>query len=226
MRGAWVVAAGVLVGCGQATAPEPATPPAARAPSAEIAATVATADAAPAADLTVQAGPLRVLAFGIRDADGSVLRVQRLEVHRDGARPDAIQVIDGLSTETPSTPEAPGLETRDMNFDGHPDLRLMEFRSAGPNTPWLNWLYDPAQGRFVASPALDALPSVEFDTATQEVRSAWRDGATRSGVDVHVWQTGTLTPLRRELREAGSDGRETVRYQRWVEGAWVTIERL
>ena len=222
MRRAWVAAAGVLVGCGQATAPEPATPPTATAPAA-----AASADTPPAAALTVQAGPLRVLAFGLRDGDGSeVLRVQRLEVHREGAGPDAIQVIDGLSTETPSTSEAAGLEAPDMNFDGHPDLRLMEFRSAGPNTPWLNWLYDPAQGRFVASPALDALPSAEFDAAAQEVRSAWRDGATRRGVDVHGWQAGTLTPLRRELREAGPDGQETVRHQRWVDGAWVTIERV
>jgi hypothetical protein len=224
MRGTWVAAAGVVLGCGQAPAPEPAAPPAA---AASAAPTAATADAAPAAALTVQAGPLRVLAFGARDGQGNdVLRVQRLEVYSDAAGQAPIQVLAGLSTETPSSPEAPGLETPDMNFDGHPDLRLIEFRSAGPNTPWLNWLYDPTQARFVASQALDALPSAEFDAATREVRSPWRDGATRSGVDVHVWQAGTLTPLRRELRQVGPDGRETLSHQRWVDGAWVTVERL
>jgi hypothetical protein len=205
MRRAWLVAVGLLGGCGQA--PEPAS--------------TAGPDAAPPA-LTVTAGDLRVLAYGTREGDG-LLRVQRLELRRgDSAAP--LQVIADLATETPSTPEAPGLETPDMNFDGHPDLRLIEFRSAGPNTPWLNWLYDPAQARWVASPALDALPSAEFDADARELRSPWRDGAARHGVDVHGWQDGELRPLRRELREAGPDGRETLSHQVWADGGWRPAE--
>ena len=44
-----------------------------------------------------------------------------------------------------------------MNFDGHADIRLVESRAAGPTLPCLHWLYEPASGRFVASPALNDL---------------------------------------------------------------------
>lgn len=144
----------------------------------------------------VRAGEYLVRLIGERDAPG-LLRVQRLEIRRaDGGDDDSpVQQIDGLATETPVTPDFPGLEALDMNFDGHPDLRLIEFRPAGPNVPYLNWLYHPAQARFVASPALDALPSAMFLPDKGEVHVPWRDGATRSGVDVYRWNEGSLVKV-------------------------------
>jgi hypothetical protein len=83
-----------------------------------------------------------------------------------------------------------------MDFDGHPDLRLIEFRAAGPNTPWLHWLYRPgndgASGRFEASPALDALSPTRFDAERRQVIVDWRDGAARSGSDAYEWRNGAL----------------------------------
>jgi len=170
----------LLVACGERAPPKPAAPPEASVPSAPPA-------------VSVRAGAYDVRLIGERDAP-DLLRVQRLEIRRadDSEHAPPLQSIEGLATETPSTPDAPGLEVLDMNFDGHPDLRLIEFRPAGPNMPYLNWLYDPAQSRFVASPALDALPSAAFLPDTGEVRVPWRDGATRSGVDVYRWQGGQL----------------------------------
>ncbi|WP_158288852.1 XAC2610-related protein [Rubrivivax albus] len=122
---------------------------------------------------------------------GDVLQVQRLVVRRAGLS-EPVQVIDGLQTETPWPPDAPGLEAVDMNFDGHVDLRLIEFRTAGPNTPWRHWLYDPGSARFVASEALDALSPTRFDAERRVVIVDWRDGAARHGRDAYAWQDGAL----------------------------------
>lgn len=184
-------AAGLLLaGCGRPA--EPPVPPAATvaadAPAAQP------AEPPPPAALppdTIAAGPFTVTAVGERDGD--LLRVQRLEVRRSGeAAP--LQVIDGLQTETPwAAPEA-ALQALDMDFDGHPDLRLMVFRAAGPNTPWLHWRFDPALARFVASAALDALSPTRFDAERQRVIVDWRDSAARSGSDAYVWQGDALQP--------------------------------
>jgi hypothetical protein len=171
LAGLWIG----LTACGEAPAPA-ALPPAA------------------AVD-TVVAGDLRVTAVGERE--GEVLHVQRLEIRAPG-RPEPVQVIDGLQTDTPWPPSAPGLEAIDMDFDGHPDLRLIEFRAAGPNTPWRHWLYDPAQQRFVASAALDALSPTRYDATRRRVVVDWRDGAARQGSDSYAWQGGTLQPATTE----------------------------
>ena len=178
-----VLVAGLLGGCHRAPDSAPADPmPPGNAPA---------ASAAPAAPLpdSVAAGGFVVTAQGERAGD--VLQVQRLVVRRAG-QAEPVQVIDGLQTETPWPPDAPGLEAVDMNFDGHADLRLMEFRAAGPNTPWRHWLYAPGSARFVASDALDALSPTRFDAERRLVIVDWRDGAARSGRDAYAWQEGTL----------------------------------
>ncbi len=168
-----------LPGCGEPTA----LPPAPAAPA---------ASAAPVRDTdSILAGSLHISAIGERE--GELLHVQRLEVYRTGQH-EPVQVIRGLQTDTPWPPGRPGLEAPDMNFDGHPDLRLIEFRAAGPNTPWRHWLYDPAQQRFVASEALDALSPTRFDAASRRIIVDWRDGAARHGSDAYVWRDGALQP--------------------------------
>ncbi len=140
---------------------------------------------------SIAAGDFTVTAVGQRDGD--LLRVRRLEVRRTGLD-EPLQVIDGLETETPWTTPDTGLQAPDMDFDGHPDLRLMAFRAAGPNTPWRHWRFDPASGRFVPSAALDALSPTRFDAARRLVILDWRDGAARSGSEAYVWQGDALQP--------------------------------
>ncbi len=127
------------------------------------------------------------------------LNVQAIEVQPPaGAGP--LQRIDGLDTQTPIVPGVPLLELLDMNFDGHADIRLIESRSAGPNTPFLNWLFDPASRQFVASPALNALNAPSFDAQKKQVVDRWRDGADRYGTDVYVWRDGQLQANARSAR--------------------------
>ncbi|MGB7950314.1 MAG: hypothetical protein WCH75_21715, partial [Candidatus Binatia bacterium] len=90
------------------------------------------------------------------------LHVKKIEVRR-GASSAPVQVIEGLDTATPISSNTPALAVLDMNFDGYGDIRLVESRPAGPNIPYLNWLFDPGSGRFVESRALNAITSPQFD---------------------------------------------------------------
>jgi hypothetical protein len=151
--------------------------------------------------------------------DGT-LRLSAIEVRRAGAA-ELVQRLDGLDTQTPTTAGGPILEQIDMDFDGIPDMRVVESIPAGPNVPYRNWRYDRASGRFVASAELDELTSPVFDAQRREVRSDWRDGAARYGTDTLTWRDGRLAPQRRVTREAGSTGKVTQRTYSWSGGGWV-----
>lgn len=153
----------------------------------------------------------------------SVLHVRSIEIRR-GAETPLWQRIDGLDTDTPRTGGAPGFEVRDMNFDGYADIRLIEHRTAGPNVPYLNWLYDPASGRFVESPALDAITSPQFDAVAREIRSDWRDSATRYGTDIYVIRDGQPVPVRRETKDYKAPGVYTLQVLRRGDGTWHVVE--
>src|SRR6185436_4464256 len=97
---------------------------------------------------------------------------------------------------------------------------------AGPNVPYLNWLFDPASGRFQASPALDAIASPTFDATTREIRSEWRDGPTRYGTDIYTFRDGALVALRREVKVYSAPGRYTAQVLRPTDGGgWTVVEQ-
>lgn len=164
--------------------------------------------------------PLRftLLAAAAPGADG-ILRLQAIEVRHAGSA-ELLQRLDGLDTQTPST-TVPVLEQIDLDFDGIPDVRVIEALPAGPNVPYRNWLYNRASGRFVASPQLDEVTSPVFDAERREVRSDWRDGATRYGTDTLAWRNGRLEPLRRVMFEAGQAGKAVQRTYTWTGSGWV-----
>ena len=154
---------------------------------------------------------------------GGILRVRAIEVRRD-ATAEPWQRVEGLATATPWSAEAPGFEVLDMNFDGYADIRLIEARPAGPNVPYLNWLYEPASGRFVESRALNQITSPRFDTGTRELRSDWRDGATRYGTDFYAFRDGQPVLVRRETKEYKRPGVYTLQVSRHIDGAWRVVE--
>ena len=152
-----------------------------------------------------------------------ILHVHAIEIRNGGAR--TTQVLDALDTETPVSGEVQGLQVIDMNFDGYRDIRIQEFASAGPNTPYLNWLYDPATGLFEASTVLNEIASPEFDASAHEIRSAWRDGATRYGTDFYEVSNGVPRLTRRESRVYDQPGVYTLEISRWVDDKWEVVER-
>lgn len=162
---------------------------------------------------------------GDRLAESSeTLHVKTIEIRRAGAT-EPVQIIEGLDTATPVSTDLPGLAVLDMNFDGYGDIRLVEFQPAGPNIPYLNWLFDPTSERFVESRALNAITSPQFDPATREIRSDWRDGATHYGTDIYVFRDGGPVLVRKELKEYTGPGLYTLQVSRFVNGVWKVVEQ-
>src|SRR6185436_17811266 len=106
---------------------------------------------------SLEAFAFTLIADGPAEPAGT-LPVKAIEVRR-GAATAPVQTIDGLDTETPVPAQGPVLGVLDMNFDGYQDIRLVELQPAGPNVPYLNWLFDPASGLFVESRALNEITS-------------------------------------------------------------------
>jgi hypothetical protein len=102
--------------------------------------------------------------------EDGILRLSAIEVRHAGSA-ELLQRLDGLDTQTPTTAGAPVLEQIDLDFDGTPDIRVIESLPAGPNVPYRNWRYDRASARFVACPELDEVASPVFDAERREVRS-------------------------------------------------------
>jgi hypothetical protein len=161
-------------------------------------------------------GPVRATLHAAEaPGDTGVLQVQAIELQRGG---QLLQRIEGLDTQTPASP-AP-IEVLDMNFDGIADLRLVESRPAGPNTPYLHWLWDNTHQRFVPSPALDDLSAPRFDARRKQVQSDWRDGPTHYGTDTYVWRAGELHAVSRQERLYNVPGRYTLKTYTWADGGW------
>ncbi len=153
---------------------------------------------------------------------GGLLSVRAIEVRRVGEA-DLLQRIAGLSTATPSSADAPGLEALDLDFDGYADLRLIASPPAGPNLPCLHWLYKPATGRFVSEPALDDIGGPRPDAARRELRADWRDGPTRTGSDFYAWRGGNPVLVRKEERQYSRPGSYTLKVSRVVNGVWRVV---
>lgn len=102
-----------------------------------------------------------------------------------------VQTLD-LKAEPVIDLETVGVLFMDFNFDGLEDLAVMEFLPAGPNVPYLFFLFDKTQGKFTANASLNALTSPEIQPGTKQIASNWRDGAARSGRDLYEWDNGAL----------------------------------
>ena len=171
---------------------------------------------------------LTILALAERDAssksaNSDVASVGAIEIR--GSDGLLRQRIEGLHTRTVSTSELNGLELVDLNFDGYADLRMMEAPSAGPNTSYMNWLFDPVSERFVPIPALDQLPGLKVVASARELRSEWRDGPSMYGTDVYVFRDGKLVPIRRERRTYSRPGAFTLEISRPDGTGWRVLQK-
>jgi len=158
------------------------------------------------------------------EGNSETLRAKKIEIRRGDAT-EPFQVIQGLDVETSLTSGAPGISVIDMNFDGYRDFRLMELQPAGPNVPYLNWLFDPASGRFTDSRVLNQITSPQFDSAKREIRSDWRDGPDRYGTDIYVYKQGEPVLVRKESKEYQRPGVYLSKISRLINGEWRTLEQ-
>ena len=115
-----------------------------------------------------------------------------------------VTVFDGLESNYYENSVLQGyLITEDMNFDGYTDFRLMESPTAGPNTYWYFWLFDPETGTFYRSGEFEdsSLVSPEFDQDNRTIICFHRDGMGMYGTEYYFIEDGHLLLVKSEKTE-------------------------
>jgi uncharacterized repeat protein (TIGR01451 family) len=142
---------------------------------------------------------------GTTDASGNtrILTINITQRPEDaGANGLSQDITVPLSIET-STPlnVVNSLIVEDMNYDGNDDFRIVRNVPAGPNIPYLYYIYDPATRQFIYNPAYEDITSPEFPGNSQ-VRSQWRESAVQWGIDTYTIVNNTPILIQRETWEA------------------------
>ncbi len=108
--------------------------------------------------------------------------------------------LPAIDTSTPLS-DTNSLIVADMNYDGNDDFRIVREIPAAPNIPYVYYLFDPTAAKFVYNESYGVITSPEFP-GNNEIRSKWRDGAARWGVDTYKIANNTPTLTQREVWEA------------------------
>jgi LysM repeat protein len=141
---------------------------------------------------------------GTLDSSGN-MKIGTINIYQ---RPEDVG-LGGLSQNITSVPletstavnNTNSLIVGDMNYDGNDDFRIVKFLPAGPNIPYLYYLYDPGTRSFIYSKAYENITSPEFP-GNSEIRSKWRESAAKSGIDTYTVANNTPRLTRRETWEA------------------------
>jgi LysM repeat protein len=141
---------------------------------------------------------------GTKDASGN-MKIATIKVYQ---KPEDVGV-GGLSQDIASVPvetftptnDPNSLIVGDMNYDGNDDFRILKNVPAGPNIPYLYYIYDPATRLFVYNQAYANITSPEFP-GDNTIRSQWRENAAKRGIDTYTIANNTPRLTQREVWEA------------------------
>ncbi|MEM9102778.1 MAG: lysozyme inhibitor LprI family protein [Pseudomonadota bacterium] len=98
----------------------------------------------------------------------------------------------------------------DANFDGYLDFRTPQFRTAGPNTPYLFYLYQPEAQKFVFSPKISDIVSAQFDAEKKAISSFTRNHAASYTKKIYSVKNDAPQLNYHEARECETQGKEVV----------------
>lgn len=140
-------------------------------------------------------------------------------------RPETLQTLDGFVAYPVLDDGWDAFIIEDLNFDGYRDLRLMADMPAGPNIPYVYWLFDPQAQRFARNQALEQITAPEIDAANQQIISNWRNGAATFGTDTWRWENGALALVRQEVVEYIDENRYTLTIRERVGGELTITEQ-
>lgn len=133
-----------------------------------------------------------------------------------------IQVIGGIETTTPNGE----IYLEDLNFDGFKDLRVQVMISAGANAPYLYWLYDTNQGKFIRHKELEQVISPEIDLQKKQLISHERISAAEYLSTIYAWQNGELQPVMKE-KTFCQEAKDCVKsYYKMANGEWQKTQSL
>jgi len=157
----------------------------------------------------VTPAPQRWTLKGIKDRDGDVVELQ---VFKAGET-EPYQRLTGFSARPIDDLENGKLV--DLNCDGRTDIMLMEFLPAGPNVPYLYWIYNPQSNRFECVPP-EGQSSCSFqfpdpvDCETKQLVTNERDSASTYIVRHWGWQGTQLVIVKEIQTELVKNGQKRV----------------
>jgi LysM repeat protein len=135
---------------------------------------------------------------------GGKMKIATLKVYQ---RPEDVpqgalsqDLTISIETATPMN-DPNSLVIADMNYDGNDDFRIIKNLPASPNVPYLYYLFDPTTRKFVYSAAYEAITSPEF-TGNSEIRSKWKESATKWGIDTYKVTNSIPALTQKETWEA------------------------
>jgi LysM repeat protein len=131
---------------------------------------------------------------------GTIKVYQRPEDVGQGGLSQDITMVASVVTSTPIN-DANSLIVGDMNYDGNDDFRIVEFLPAGPNIPYVYYIFNPATKQFEYNEAYKKITSPEFPGNSQ-IHSKWRESAVKSGIDTYTIANNIPTLTQRESWEA------------------------
>lgn len=112
----------------------------------------------------------------------------------------------------------------DLNFDGAQDILCM-CDMGTVNGSYLSWLWDPAQGQFIAGPGLCGY-AVEPDPEERQVSVSSRNGWGTYDTDIYVPdEKGALVHVKRIHKEPAEEGSEELKttVQVLIDGQWTEV---
>ncbi len=125
---------------------------------------------------------------------------QRPEDVPTGALTQDITLPASITTST-TVNNATSLVVGDVNYDGNDDFRVVEFLPAGPNIPYLYFIYDPATKTFVYNETYRKITSPEFP-GSPTITSKWRESAVKWGIDTYTITNNLPVLTKRESWQA------------------------
>lgn len=106
-----------------------------------------------------------------------------------------------------------GLRMIDVNFDGFDDILLQQFVPAGPNIPYLYYLYSPALGQFVRNEAFEVIFAPQLDPLARTITSFERVNAV-SGIETIYQVFGNEPVIYRQTSTAITPRGQTIYHVR------------
>lgn len=113
----------------------------------------------------------------------------------------------------------------DMNFDRKKDFRLMEFLPAGPNVPFLYWIYNPKKELFEENKNYGEITSPEFDYEKKQINSTWRNGCCEHGQDTYEIKKRIPKLIERFISGEDSQGYGYTETWKLIKGKLELIEK-
>ena len=112
----------------------------------------------------------------------------------------------------------------DVNFDGHNDIRLLQFLPAGPNLPYYFWSYNPSAQKFQRQKALEEITSPDFDPKKKLIYSFWRSSCCDHGSSTYRYINGRPTLIEEsEVKE--EDGKVITTIKKLVSGKMKLVKK-